>query len=172
MQTVLAAWSYCIWHWQVATTHTELAQNNSNNNTNNNNHIVPSKLRYPLMTAFSLLFNSMIGLFITVRFHSSCSHTGFCTQDPRADTTLNLLYSDLKNSCNLFKFMCNQNVTRVQLTSLLIVLCNYYVVHYLIIRHLTNMESFNVFKNVINGRALDKFLSHWLSIGVIMNYVS
>jgi len=36
----------------------------------------------------------------------------------------------------------------------------------------TNMESFNVLKNAIKGRALDKFSSHRLSIGVIMNYVS
>ena len=34
---------------------------------------------------------------------------------------------------------------------------------------LANIESFNVFKNAIKGRALDEFLSHWHSIGVIMH---
>ena len=30
----------------------------------------------------------------------------------------------------------------------------------------------NVFKNAIKGHALHELLSHWLSLGVIMNYVS
>ena len=34
---------------------------------------------------------------------------------------------------------------------------------------LANIESFNVFKNTIKGRALDEFSSHWHSIGVIMH---
>ena len=34
---------------------------------------------------------------------------------------------------------------------------------------LANIEPFNVFKLAIKGRALDDFLSHWHSIGVIMH---
>ena len=34
---------------------------------------------------------------------------------------------------------------------------------------LANIESFNVFKNAIKGRALDEFLNHWRSIGVIIH---